>query len=804
MFAHNSIQKITVHTLVWILLIAAGQSLALSNTTKTNFQMPFIKNQGQMNSEVQFYARTFGGTVFLTGDNKLVYSLPDFSNQEAAGVVFSEVFVNGQVSPAQGEGNSSTAMSVFKSNDSSQWKNGIPSYEFVAIEGVFPGIDVKLRAYGDNVEKLYYVEPNGNPANIQMTFEGGKSLAITEGGELALNTELGICTFTKPIAFQIIDGKKRNVEVAYELTETGYGFLLGDYDTAKTLVIDPLLASTFVGGNSSDEAYEPCIAIDSNGNVFFTGETFSSDFPMVSGAYDHNLNGSSDRLVAKYSSDLSTLLATTFIGGNYSERGCGICIDDQDNVILAGYTQSFNFPTTYGAFDRGINGGSDDAFVAKLDNDLSTLIASTFFGGNNSDGGGFPRIDVAIGLEGNIYIAGLTASSNLPTNAQSYSQTYSGNQDFFVAKFTPDLTTLLASTYLGGNTDEWRPSIQIDDQGDVFVSGTTRTGFPTTAGSFSPTFNGGNYDMVIAKLSGDLSTLMAATYLGSNGEDNLKGIRLDEQGNLYTAGLSTSNDYPTTSGAFDEYHNGSVDMVVSKLDNNLENLLASTFVGGIGNDNGEDVFLDNQGRVHVVGSTNSTNFPTTNDAYDRTYNGNAEGLDSAMFIFNSDLSELEYSTYFGSGAEKGKCIVVDNSGTTYISGITYSANYPTTPGCHDGSFGYGETDCFIARFGPEVTGVNSDLPMEAGVRLIGNFPNPLNPTTAISYSLSQDCNVVLSVYDLQGRLVTRLVNGPRSAGEHSEHWNGRNSEGVLVSSGVYSYRLQAGDYSENRKMNLLK
>jgi len=376
-----------------------------------------------------------------------------------------------------------------------------------------------------------------------------------------------------------------------------------------------------------------------------------------------------------------------------------------------------------------------------------------------------------------------------------------------VAKFTPDLTTLLASTYLGGNTDEWRPSIQIDDQGDVFVSGTTRTGFPTTAGSFSPTFNGGYYDMVIAKLSGDLSTLMAATYLGSNGEDNLKGIRLDEQGNLYTAGLSTSNDYPTTSGAFDEYHNGSVDMVVSKLDNNLENLLASTFVGGIGNDNGEDVFLDNQGRVHVVGSTNSTNFPTTNDAYDRTYNGhweNAEGLDSAMFIFNSDLSELEYSTYFGSGAEKGKCIVVDNSGTTYISGITYSANYPTTPGCHDGSFGYGETDCFIARFGPEVTGVNSDLPMEAGVRLNGNFPNPFNPSTAISYSLSHDCNVVLSVYDLQGRLVTRLVNGPRSAGEHSEHWNGRNSEGVLVSSGVYSYRLQAGDYSENRKMNLLK
>ncbi|MCP4547497.1 MAG: T9SS type A sorting domain-containing protein [bacterium] len=781
----------------------AGNSAATTVGNLSGAHIPFIQNVGQVDSEVRFYAQTFSGTVFVTDQNEIVYALPNRSLQHT-GLALKEFFVNGKANSLAGEMASPTKVSYFHDQDRDGWKSNIPSYEYVTLGEVFDNIDVKLRAYGDNVEKLFFVRTSGDPSDIALGFEGARSLSITGQGELAIETDLGTCTFTRPIAYQDVAGERAYVEVAYHLSDSGYGFSLGDYDVNETLVIDPLLSSTFVGGNGQDEAYEPTIVIDNDGNVFFTGETNSANFPTTAGAYDTGLYGSTDRVVCKFDSDLTTLLASTYIGGNGIESGMAICITDNNDVLIAGYTGSANFPVTPGAYDRYYNGGELDSFIARFDNDLTTLIASTFFGGSNTDGSYSPRIDMGIGVDGNVYIAGLTSSSNLPMNASSCDRVYNGDQDFFVAKFTPDLTTLLASTFVGGGTDEWRPSIQIDGSGDVFVSGTTRFGYPTTVGAYDRTFNGGNYDMVITKLSADLSEMLASTYLGTSGEDNLKGIRVDAEGNVYTAGMTSGSSYPTTAGAYDRTYNGSMDMCVSKLSNDLSTLIASTFIGGSRTDDGEDVFIDAYGNVHVIGLTNSADFPVTDDAYDSVFNGSpTNGAEVGFAIMSNDLSTLHYATYMGRGGDLGKCVVVNDAGDTYLCGITYFSNFPTTPGCYDSSFNGGTTDCFIAKFGGIVTGLDhEDVPH--GFKLNGNYPNPFNPTTNISYSVPRDSDVALSIHDLQGRIVAELVSGFHQSGDYTVRWDGRNGAGVLVASGIYSCRLQAGDYADNRKMSFIK
>jgi len=793
-----------VLTIALLVTLFAVQGSAKQTSNYFGTNIPFIQNLGQVDNHVQFYARTFGGTVFVTDKNQIIYSLHHPSSS-TTGIALKEIPVNGIINRVSGENPSKARISHFKGSDPEVWQQDLPSFELVNMGEVFENIEVKLRASENNVEKLFFVQPNGDPSIIRLQFEGAHSLAINSDGALTVDTDLGICTFSRPVAYQVQNGHKESVEVDYKLSSAGYGFRVGSYDNTRTLVIDPLLASTFVGGSSTDEDYEPSIVTDSQGNVFFTGQTMSTNFPTTPGVFDNSLTGSSDRVVSKFSNDLTTLLASTFIGGSNVETGMGICLDHNDDIYLAGYTSSVNFPVTQGSYDQSFNGGGDDAFVVKLDNNLTTLLASTYIGGNNVEGGGWPRIDVAVGSEGNIYLACLTNSTNMPTGSSSYCRYYRGSQDFFVAKFSADLSTLLGATYLGGSTDEWRPSIQVDSNDNVFIGGTTRTGFPTVSGSYHTNFYGGYYDMVIAKLSGDLSTLLASTYLGSSGEDNLKGIRLDAEGNIFAAGLTSGLTYPTTSGAYDRnFNGGNGDYCVSKLDNNLSTLLASTYVGGTGYDNGEDIFLDSFGNVHVVGFTRSTNFPVTGDAYDASYNGNSNGNDVAFIIMDSSLSTLNYSTYFGSGQEKGKCIVVDKYGSTYLSGITYSPNYPTTPGCFDNTFGYGQTDCFIAKFGSIATGVQQidNLPERFG--LSGNYPNPFNPITSINYSIPIHCKVILTVHDLKGRLVAELVNETRQSGDYSALWDGRDSRGVEVSSGIYTCKLVAGDYSESRKMNLVK
>ncbi len=772
--------------------------------------IPFIENMGQYPDQVRYIAQTFGGTVFVNQSNEIIYALPvtvsEKGGKHLIGSALKECFASSSECQPVGEGISPVRINRF--GGTGRHNGAVSAFHRVSFGELFPGIDVKLRAYANNVEKLFYVSPEGEVEDILMTFEGQQALSINTNGELIVSTDLGDVSFTQPVAYQDIDGQRSTVDVAYHIEDESYGFIVGEYDEDHLLVIDPLLASTYVGGSGKDEDYEPLIAIGPYGNVFYSGSSFSANYPTTTGAYALDRTGTSDRVISKFSPDLSTLIASTFIGGSGEETGQGLCFDQDGNVYAAGYTQSPDFPVTQGAYDQSYNGGFSDAFVVKLDNDLTTLLASTYYGGSDGECFQSPRIDIVSADDGSVYVAGLTNSTNLPMSASSADASYGGGgwQDCFVARFSSDLSALLGSSYVGGNTDEWRPNIQLDGEGNVFVAGSTREGFPTTEGAFGESYFGDFYDMFIMKLSADLSTILASTYLGSNGSEDCIGLAVDNSGAVYAIGYTTSAQFPVSENAYDKTYNyGSLDMVIAKLDNDLTTVLAGTYLGGSGLDSGQDIALGNDGSVYVIGMTQSKNFPVSDNAFDKALNASFQGLKVCLSQFDSDLSLLKASTYFGGRNEEGKCVIVSSAGDVYISGKSKSSSMPTTETAFDKTYNSGGVDSFIAKFDADLSVGNSPVEMERGMPvpvafdLKANYPNPFNPSTQIGFELPQSGNVKLSVYDVTGRQVILLKDEYFVAGKHSVEFDAHD-----LPSGIYYCRMEAQGQQFVQKMTLLK
>jgi len=534
-------------------------------------QIPFIENKGQIKGEsVRYYAKTFGGTVFITKDGKLVYSLPKFEEKEKVkGWVIKEGLVGASISDVKGEHKAVTKVSYFKGKDPSNWKRNISTYNLVSLGEVYKGIGLKLKACGKNVEKLFYVKAGANPESIKIKIEGAKSLRVNEAGELEVETGLGVIKFTKPVAYQEISGKRVKVAAAYTLLSDSkhvYGFKVGSYDKKETLIIDPLLASTFIGGSDDDRGYS--IALDGGGNVYITGYTESSDYPTTSGAYDESFNGGDhDVFVSRLNSSLSTLLASTFIGGSDNDCGKSIALDGGGNVYITGKTESSDYPTTPGAYDESHNSDGDgDVFVSKLNSSLSSLLSSTFIGGSRYDSGN----SIALDGGGNVYITGVTWSSNYPTTSGAYDESFNGgDHDVFVSRLNSSLSNLLASTFIGGSSEDYGNCIALDGDGNVYITGyTDSSNYPTTPGAYDESHNG-YYDVFVSRLNSSLSNLLSSTFIGGSRYDCGLSIALDGDGNVYITGWTSSSDYPTTSGAYDESYNGNFDVFVSRLDSNL-------------------------------------------------------------------------------------------------------------------------------------------------------------------------------------------------------------------------------------------
>jgi hypothetical protein len=473
-----------------------------------------------------------------------------------------------------------------------------------------------------------------------------------------------------------------------------------------------LIYSTFLGSDDGCCA----IAVDNAGNAYITGGTSSADFPTTSGAYDtcfHPYLGAGDQsncFVTKMNADGSALIYSTFLSGDDGGCGTDITIDNFGNAYVTGVTYG-NFPTTSGAFDTTFNTGNNttawDIFVAQLNATGSALIYSTYLGGTSAEY--YPHI--AIDNVGNAYITGWTLSPNFPTTPGALNTTYQGNADYpyysFISKLNVTGSALVYSTFLGGNHDNngAEGGIAVDSAGNAYITGwTCSSTFPTTPGAFCTTYNGGDDDIFVSKLNATGSALIYSTLLGGCDNDESRGITIDSAGNVYITGWTSSSNFPTTPNAFDSTFNigldNSSDAFVSKIDATGSTLIYSTFLGGCRRECSHSIKVDNGGNAYITGWTSSPDFPTTPDEFGTIFHGNDFVADTFVSELNADGSGLLYSALLGGyNLDYSQSIALDTYGFIYITGVTYSSDFPTTPGAFDTntSFTYIFKKAFICK-----------------------------------------------------------------------------------------------------------
>jgi hypothetical protein len=626
----------------------------------------------------------------------------------------SEKYLNTENVQAQGKNPTFTKINYFKGKNPHIWKTNLPTYKEILYKNIYPGINLTLRAYNNNIEKIYTIESNGDPNSILTQFEGANSLKINKKGELEILNNARSLKLTKPVAYQIIKGKKVQIPVNFIISGTNYGYKTGAYNKNYKLYIDPLLASTFLGGSSYDNGQG--ITIDKSGNIYVTGYTGSSNFPSKN-AYQGSLNGGEwDAFIAKFDKNLKTLISCTYLGGGDSDQAYSISIDQMGYVFITGITYSpqstpNGFPII-GAYDSSYN-GAGDIFISKLSPNLDKLLASTYFGGSKLD----KAKAIIVDRSNNVYITGQTFSSTFPVVETAFQDSYNLNGDAYVSKFNNNLKLLTASTFLGGSDEDFANALVTDQSNYIYVTGGTASDdFPiknSYIGS-SGIYNGGDYDMFITKLANQhLEKVKASSYVGGTGTDVGKSIALDDFGNIYLTGKTDSTNFPKTLASYGPL--GYDDVYISIFDKYISKLLVSTTIGGEDDDVGNAITVDHDGGVYLTGTTSSTLFPVSNingeykklnghdDVFFMFFNRTANQNDPNRGEPVNNLKGRMFSTYLGSNnADYGNAIALDSSYNTYLTGHTWSDGtyeipFPTTSNAFD-TTPNGVDDVFVTKF----------------------------------------------------------------------------------------------------------
>lgn len=712
------------------LVILAGlsvkkEAVAISNNTVSdqnlNFgimSLPFVPNHGQWDTRARFKASLPHGSFWVTqeelvyvlnsrvaadGNDELIYKVenPVEEKRTVKTLTFREVFLDKNHLPLRfepaGLEKSVTSVSWIRGQNPELWDTGLPGFQVVSLGEVYRGIEVCLKAHAGNVEKLFYLKPGASLRDLSIKVSGITKLKINKSGELMIVTEAGTLMMKKPEGYQEFEGGKKRVEVAYKLKGPDvYGFeIKGKYDPERILVIDPALttlsASTFLGGKGNDRGYAVVVGDDSK--IYVTGYTLyaNNDFPVTDGVLDKTYNGLYDIFIARFSPDLKTLEAATYLGGEGTEYVFSMVVDSSGSLYLSGVTNSSDFPVTASAYQKSYGGGDYDTFVARISPDLSTLEASTFLGGKGLD----YSSGLTLSPDGFVYLTGTTDSENFPVVGGPINSGPGGNYDVFVTRMSAGLETVSSSARIGGSDYDTGAAVVVNQQGKVFVAGRTRSSdFPVTPGIFDASYNG-DYDGFVIRLDNELTNLEASTFIGGSNYDYLATLITGKSNDVFVAGYTASDDYPVVSNAFLTAREGSYDLFISRLSDNLKTLLASTYYGGDGDDRLRSIAQDDYGYIYIVGWTKSTDLSTTLGAYDRSHNG---GWDGFIIKFPPSLTTLFAGTYLGGASDDFIYgVALDRDQNVFVTGYTLSSGFPATEGAADTTIE--SIDAFVAKFG---------------------------------------------------------------------------------------------------------
>jgi hypothetical protein len=597
--------------------------------------------------------------------------------------------------PVQGMDQMPGTTNYLIGNDTTKWRTNIPTFAKVEYQNLYPGINLIYRGDHRRLEYDFIVGPSAKPDKIGIQFDGADTMEVESGGDLVLHVLGKVIRQPRPVVYQEIDGARRMIEGSYVISNKNQvHFGLGPYDRKYSLTIDPELSySTYLGGYGDDGASG--IAVDSSGNAYVTGTTVSSNFPTTPDALQPDfVGGGFHAFVTKLNPEGSALIYSTYIAGHGYDNGAAIAVDDEGNAYVTGSTTSIDFPVTPDAFQTSFHGDSD-VFVLKLNATGSALTYSTYLGGSSWDA----AAGIALDKMGNAYVSGGTTSTNFPTTDDAFrNKRAKGSSNAFVSKLNPAGSALIYSTYLGPDSSGY--GIALDVDGNAYVTGFAGSrSFPTTSGAFQTKF-GGSSDAFVSKLNPMGSALVYSTFLGGSNYDYGNGIAVDANGNAYITGPTSSTNFPTTPDALQTtFGGGYSDAFVSKLNSTGTALVYSTYLGGNGTqfEGGLGIAVDALGNAYVTGATSSTNFPITEDAFQRSLAGYQN---SFMTKLNLTGSMLTYSTYLGGNGEldAGVGMALDRWGNVFLSGITGSVNFPVTAGAFQTGFGGDFSDAFVSKF----------------------------------------------------------------------------------------------------------
>ena len=632
--------------------------------------MYFEANTGQTDPEAQFISRGRGYALFLT-KSQAVLSL---RSQGATSRTIRLRLIDGAPNTtAEGIDLLPGTVNYFVGNHPDKWKSGVPVFRKVKYSQVYPGVDLIYYGNQQRLEYDFVIHPGADPRRIGLAFEGANRVEVDASGELCLRLGDKVVRWLKPVAYQDASGIRQEVACNYLVAGEQVNFTVGAYDRTLPLVIDPILAySTFLGGADLDAANS--VAVDRSGNLYVAGETLSLNFPVF-------------RPI------------------------------------------------------RANSAGNTDVFITKL-SPTAGLVYSTYLGG-----GGYDAVrSIAVDRNGSAYIAGDTESANFPTR-NPYQNSLSGDADAFVARLSVAGTNLVYASYLGGQDYDSANGITADDNGSAFIAGETYSGQSFPEKNQIQNNPGGFLDAFVARFdttaSGNASLNFSSSWGGVDDERAL-AIALDSDTNIVAVGevlsLDLVNaDFPTQpQNAYQRtYAGGASDGFVLKVNTiapNAPSVVFSTYLGGEAEEIANDVAIDANDHIIIVGGTTSTNFPVADAAQSQP--GSPFGATSDAFVTRLQRTgaTVLYSSYLGGEViDEAMSVAVDNDGYVYVGGTTTSLDFPVTSGADQPFYGGGSSDGFVTKLRPEVLGSNAlvystfvggnNLDIVAGVDIdpAGNF-----------------------------------------------------------------------------------
>lgn len=576
-----------------------------------------------------------------------------------------------------------------RSSDYTQYYNhdalDVRTYTKVIYHDVYPGIDWVVYTTETGMKYDFVVRPGADPGQIRMRFEHHEKLYVDANGNLIHGNRMGRFTEEQPVSFQ--DGKE--IDTRYVLEDDVLRFAIGNYDRNGTLTIDPdRVWGTYYGGSAEDLGWT--CATDASGNVYVSG--FSNSTNAIAQAGHQTTNaGDADAFLVKFDAN-GTRQWGTYYGGSGTDLAHHCAVDNAGNVYLAGTTGSVSGIASNG-HQNTFGTGSTDAFLVKFDAS-GTRLWGTYYGGGANENGFYCATDGS----GNVYLCGETTSAT-QIASNGHQNTFGNVSDAYLVKFNSNGTRLWG-TYYGGTGGESGEACIVDGSGNVYLAGFTTSTNAMASGGYQNTL-GGSTDAFLAKFNAS-GTRQWGTYYGSTGADNGWSCAVDGSGSVYLVGNTASPSGIASGGHQNTYGGAPSDGFLVKFNTAGNRQWATYYGGdgdelaySCAVDNNGDVFIG--GYTTSQSGIASGGFQETygggaSDAFLAKFNSAGVRIWASYYGGSGHDGGNHTGLYGFSGV---RC-AVDGDGNALLTGSTTSASGIASGG-HQNTYG-GNRDGFLVKF----------------------------------------------------------------------------------------------------------